>query len=270
MKKIQIILPVAALFLAVSCQKENIMTWSGDDRIRFRTDLVNDTLQGYSFLGETSTVTQHVMHIEVNVEGQVRDFPRTVTLRQVATGKNDAVAGTHYVAFTDAQVKDQYVIPAGAATAKIPIILIRHAALLDNEKILRVELVANEYFRLTTDGDRAFRRITFAEKPAMPDVWNIAFVSIYDASAPYFGTYGPAKHRFMIDQTNTAFDNDWFSEYFISAMVSATGQPCVVPRDTGYASYLRQLLQQKLDAQNAAAGIGNELKETDGTIVKFL
>jgi hypothetical protein len=265
MKKLTVILPAAVLILAGACRKEKIMTWSGDDRIRFRTDLASDTLQSYSFLGQTDEVTSHIMYIEVDAEGGVRDFPRTVTLRQVATGGGDAVAGTHYVAFDDAQVKGRYVIAAGEASVEIPVVLLRHPSLLDQEKTLRVELVGNEFFGLTTDNNRRFRVITFAEKPAMPDAWNTAVMSASN-TVPYFGAYGPAKHRFMIDQTNTTFDNDWFSAYFT---FEATGT-WMIPRDTGYVSYIRQLLQRKLDALNAAAGEGKELKEADGTIVRFI
>lgn len=265
MKKTHIILPAVALVLAAACRKEKMMTWSGDDRIRFKTTVVSDTLQSYSFLGETGDVTRHTMLVEVNAEGEVRDFPRTVTVRQVATGSHDAVAGTHYVAFTDAQVAGEYVIPAGSATVKIPVILLRHASLLNDEMTLRMELVENDWFQLTTDRLRSFRVITFAEKPAMPDSWNVAVTSTSN-TVPYFGTYGPVKHRFMIDETNTTFDNDWFNEYF---MWHSNGL-WMIPRDTGYVSYIRQLLQNKLNARNAAAGAGNELKETDGTVVRFI
>ncbi len=266
MKNIRIILLLAALLLAGACRKEKITTWSGDDRVRFRTDLVSDTLQSYSFLGETDDITSHVMYIEVGAEGEVRDFPRAISLKQVAGGSDAAVPGTHYVAFDDARVRGEYVIPADAASVEIPIILLRHPSLLDQEKTLHVELVENEHFRLTTDNNLRFRMITFAEKPAMPDAWNLAVASTGNP-VPYFGTYGPAKHRFMIDQTNTAFDNEWFSEYF---MPDNYGSEWLLPRDAGYVSYIRQLLQQKLDARNVAAGAGNELKEADGTVVRFL
>ena len=263
MKK-TIILSIAILILAAACREEKLPTWSGDDRIRFTTDNVNDTLQSYSFLGAESDITQYMMEIKVKVEGEVRNFPRTVALKQVATGNNDAVAGTHYVAFDNAQVKEHYVIPAGKADAVFPVILLRHPSLIDDEKILRIELVENEHFQLSTYNLLIFRRITFAEKPSMPDAWNA--VGTTSNTTPYFGVYGPVKHRFMIEITNMAFDNAWFTEYFYWAN-EASG---TIPRDSGYASYLRQLLQRKLDERNAEAGAGNELKEADGTIVRFL
>ena len=263
MKKIQLILAMTAIIFTASCKKAEIPTWSGDDRIRFRTNVVNDTLQGYSFLGVGSDTTQYVMYIEVNVEGYVRNFPRPITFRQVATGDDDAVPGTHYVAFDDALVRDQYVIQADSATARIPIILFRHASLLNEEKTLRIELVQNQHFQLTTDSIRQFRRIVFAEKYAKADAWDVTGTA---AVNPYFGPYGLEKHRFMSSETNMAFDNAWFDEYFAA---SGTWR---APRNAGYMTYLRQLLQNKLNERNAAAIAdgGEELKEADGTVVRFI
>jgi hypothetical protein len=241
---------ITAWFFAVSCEKE-IPTWSGNDRINFETKLKTDTLRSYSFVFEPG-IEQYTLWINVRTEGFTRDYPRTVTFKQApsADGNEAAEPGVHFVAFDDPQVKAQYVIPAGATSASLPIILLRDPSLQTSVRTLRIALAENEHFLLSVDENKLHRNIVFADKLTMPEMWAFGVVKFY------FGTYGEAKHRFMIEVTGQPFDNEWFKKNFPGNQY-----------DSDYMYFLQGWLQEKLDERNAREG--SPLTEKDGTIVKF-
>jgi hypothetical protein len=250
MKKITYLLTIAALGIAVSCEKE-IPTWSGSDRINFETKTKTDTLRSYSFFFDSEDITQHTIWINVHTEGFVRDYPRTVTFKQAPStdGNEDAVPGVHFVAFDDPRVQAQYVIPAGASSASLPIILLRDPSLQTSVRTLRIAFDENEHFLLPIDTLKQHRNIVFADKLTMPEMWALSAVR------HYFGTYGEVKHFFMIEATGQPFDNEWFKKNFSGNY------------DSGYMFFLQDWLQEKLDERNAREG--SPLTEKDGTVVDF-
>jgi hypothetical protein len=177
----------------------------------------------------------------------VRDYPRPITLAQepFAGVNENAEPGVHYVAFDDPQVKAQYVIPAGASSASIPVILLRDPSLQEAARTLRITLVENAHFLLSANRDKLHRSIALVDKLAKPKQW----VSYF------FGKYGEAKHRFMIDTTGQAVDDKWFKKYFQEEY------------DGDYMAYLQGWLQRKLNERNASEG--SPLTEKNGTIVDF-
>jgi hypothetical protein len=259
MKKIKYILAIVAWSFAVSCEKE-ISTWSGSDRISFETILKTDTLRNYSFVSDLD-IEQYTLWINVCTEGFVRDYPRTVTFKQVPStdGNEEAAPGVHFVAFDDPQVKAQYVIPTGASSASFPIILLRDPSLQTSERTLRIELIENEHFLLSVNKNKLHRNIVFADKLTMPEIWG-ALGSVKF----YFGTYGEAKHRFMIEVTGQPFDNEWFKKNFAILYGEEYGWQ---PIDYDYIVFLQGWLQEKLDERNAREG--DQLTEKDGIVVDF-
>jgi hypothetical protein len=259
MKKIiRYILAIAALSVAASCKKE-IPTWSGSDRISFETKVKTDTLHNYSFVFEAEEVTQYTLWINVGTEGFAHDYPRTVTLKQVPAidGNENANPGVHFVAFDDPQVQAQYVIPAGASSASIPIILRRDPSLQTSARTLRIVLVENEHFLLSVNKDKLYRNIVFADKLAMPEMWG----ALGDVTK-YFGTYGEVKHFFMIETTGQLFDDEWFEKNF-----DWNDDDGWQPKDGDYMLFLQTWLQEKLDERNDREG--SPLAEKDGAVVDF-
>jgi hypothetical protein len=258
------IVAIATLGVAVSCEKD-MPTWSGSDRINFETAILNDTIRSYSFLFEPDEVEQYTLWITVCTEGAVCDYERTVTVKQVPPTDNneDAVPGVHYVAFDDPQLKVQYVIPSGAAGARLPIVLLRNPSLQTSERTLRIVLEGNEYFLLSTDKNKLHRTIVFADKYTIPKPWGEA------GDVPtYFGAYGDAKYAFMIEATHRElFDERWFEEQFRWYDYPDLGMVGWFVVDSAYMRYLQSWLQAQLDERNA--GEGEDLKEKDDTVVNF-
>lgn len=260
MKKLLYIFPLPLLMCLASCE-EHIDTWSGRDRIRFATAAITDTLKNYSFVFESGDLSRYTFWLEVQTEGKVCDYPRPVNIKQVpSTQGNDAVAGIHYVAFDRTEVKTQYVIPAGVNKAQIPIVLLRDESLQNSEKNLRIVLEVNEAFLLSGDVNAQHRTIIFADILSMPQMWGEV-----GSIRSFFGSYGPEKHRFMIEVAGQSFDDDYFKKYFYWYSDVYGWQPNSDEHD--YLEYLQGWLQRKLEERNGREG--NILTEADGTVVDF-
>ena len=261
MKNIICMLPIAVFVCATSCEAE-IPIWSGQDRVHFRTTRLSDTLQTYSFVYESAEVTRHTIEFEVNTEGSLSEFARTVELRQVPTGANDAVVNTHY------EPIGNVVIPAGVNSITFPVTLLRHSSLQNGEKTLRIEIVESEHFLPTTNKDRLRRTIVFTDRAAIPFLWT--FIGELKS---HFGEYGTVKHLFMIEVGQRPFDDEWFGQYFSlttypdSPLYPYPGQTATASRDRNYTLFLAEWLQKRVDERNEREG--NILKEENGVVVVF-
>jgi hypothetical protein len=253
MKKTTFILPIIALLFAVSCE-DNLVTWIGEDRITFRTNAASDTLVLSSFVKEPDDVTRLTVLIEIQTEGMLRNYPRTMQLKQVSTGDNDAEAGTHFEPFDTPPVT----MPAGAHKVLMPVVLLRHPSLQEAEKTLRIELVENENFLLTTKGENChFRQIVFADRVMEPTMWEIDCGRIPRT----LGRYGAAKHRFMIEALGRDVDNEYLETVFWFSTAPNSGGGWV-PRDYAYTAFLQSFLEEKLEERNVREG--NILREKPG------
>ena len=262
MKKIMYILPIVALMFAPSCE-EKIPTWSGEDRVNIflLTGLPTqpDTTQYFTFVFETPETTQHIIYVRINTEGMIRDYPRAVTLGQMSSGgDNDAVPGVHYVAFDDPQVKDLYVIPAGAQTTLFPIVLLRDPSLKESTKTLRIEIRPNEHFQRSATRGWSHRQLVFSDRLYKPRAWDEP-----GEVTTYFGVYGQAKHLFMITVGEQPFNDNWFNNNF----VWNTAEELWKARDASHMNLLSNWLQLRLTERNLREG--DDLKEADGTVVTF-
>lgn len=261
MKHLKYLLLTALLPLAFSCEEE-VGTWTGTDKLNFVTRLnysyqpiLADTLQTYTFVFEDEQTQRHTIWLDIQTQGYLSDQPRPILLKQIpaiAIDGEDAVAGVDYVAFDDPEVRDLYVIAAGANTAKIPIILLRNESLKTTKKHLRITFGKNEYFDAGFDGYWTHRTITVSDFFSEPGNWkDISYM---------FGKYGTVKHQFMSDVTGKAIDDKYIKE-----LVDAD--------DYDYLEYMRAWFGQKLQEENERRANLNPplgpLEEADGTPVSF-
>lgn len=242
----------ALLCFSYSCEKE-VETWSGADRINFVTDKKTEHKpeQAYSFVFEPQTTTRHTVWFDVETQGDVCDYPRQVTLVQIPSdGTNGAVAGTDYVSFDDAEMRELLVVPAGQTKASIPVILLRSAALQNGEKELKFTFAANDHFQPGFE-THSIRTLTFSDFLSQPAQWT-------NYMSNFFGSYGVVKHRFMADITGEAIDDTYFKKLLDLD-------------DYDYLLYLQGWFQMKLDEENARLEAENKkpLEEANGTPVSF-
>ncbi len=249
-----ILMLLAACFLATSCEQDLPVYDYPDNELNFSLTLNNVTgiaeETSYSFVFAGSNVQKDTVWFTVNTQGFLSDQDRSFEMRQVSAGEGqkDAVAGQHYVAFDSEEMKKFLIVPAGANTVKVPVLVLKDPSLETEDVRLYFEIKENENFKQGLPPYRT-AKLVISNQLSKPTNWSSMYLDYY------FDAYGPVKHRFMIDNTGLAWD-----EAFISTL-----------SDFGYIAYLATKLYKAVEAENAARAARGEdiLKEADGTPVTF-
>jgi len=246
-------LAASALLLALTaCEKDLPVYDSPDDAINFEM-LINSTTgeieeRNYSFVYEGDDVTRDTLWLRANTQGFIYDYDRHFSLVQIPSGteRPDAQPGQHYVAFDDASLQQHYVIPAGQNTVLFPVVLLRDASLATGDVSLYFQLKEDDTFKQGLPNQRTVMLVV-SDHLSRPASW----------SDYYFNTYGPVKHRFMIDHTGLRWDEPFIQE--------------LLDGDYGYIRYLMMLLARELKEENAARAKQGlrPLAEEDGREVAF-
>lgn len=187
---------------------------------------------------------------EVGTMGFLSGEARTVELEQIPEGENDAVAGTHYVPFNDAQLLEHSFVPAWQNSTRVPIVVKRDASLEDKDFTLKFTFRDNGIFRpgyayLST------HTLHISGRLSRPTQWNTYYCD------DYFGTYGPVKHELMIKWSGQPWNDAYLDEVFAG--------------DSNYIYYLAEMFRQRLEEENQKRleqGL-DVYKEKDGTPVTF-
>jgi len=247
---------IAALALT-SCEKD-LEVYSEDTcRLNFYYEGVSNaaslestlTETHYSFVYGGQHLETDTVWLPMQTMGFVADEQRSISLEQIDnTGSTlpKAVAGQHYVALD--QLASFYVVPAGTARTQVPVVLLKDASLDEQEYLLTLRIKSNEWFE---NGYEAYqtRKIYISNTLSEPAAWYQTYCHYY------FGTYGPVKHQFLIDETGEKWDDDYINT--------------LMEGDSGYISYLAEKMARRLaevNAQRTAQGL-DPLTEADGTIV---
>jgi hypothetical protein len=255
MKKYSFII-VMLLAVTIGCKKAGYLMYNDGHRIQ----ITDTSTQSFSFFYEAATVTRDTIYVNLNTIGGITDHNRTVTVEQIPeidytykydpiTNKvidstpnpktNPAIAGKHYVPFTDPGAQAIMFVQADSAVGRLPIILIRDASLKDSACRLRIRITANDEFML---GEKNFmeKTIIFSDRLERFESWK------NDNTAPAVGTlgkYSTGKHQFMIDVLKVQIDETWWK-----AILAAQAT-------IHYKNYLRDaLLAFNTDPANIASG----------------
>lgn len=243
MKKIFYMIGLMAAAIFSSCEKDLPLYSDSQARLNFyyEGNRTSDSLVSYSFSYHGS-VQEDTIWFEVLTMGFPADYDRAFELEQV---DGDAVAGTHYVSFDDATIKEKFFkVKANATSAKVPVVVLRDASLKEKQVKLVVKIKDNGIFAPGYD-ETNYKIVRITDKLSKPDAWGGAM----DA---YYGQYGLVKHQFMIDATGEMWDDDYINGFI---------------NDFGYASYLGSKLRVALDEENARRATQGlpPLAEADGT-----
>jgi hypothetical protein len=253
MKKLYIALALlASLFF--SCEKE-LELYNAGSGVNFRFESTSDALRLFSFVYGPAAAVTDTIWLNVETVGLLSDRDRRMDIEQVAVDSSDATPGVHYESFQERG----FTIPAGQSRVTIPIVLKRDASLQEKRVTLGLQIKPNEEFPLVNLA-RNNVKILFSDQLERPTNWNRYF---------FLGTYGPVKHRFLIEATGEKWDYDYiYNEIGFIEDVS----PWVNDNyDSGFCDYLVVVLTRELDALNAARAEDSlsPLAEEDGTVVSF-
>lgn len=254
MRQKHILSPIIAVLAALTplfftaCEEDLPLYSDHQAYLNFNYNYYNsDSVINYSFV-YSGGKERDTVWLNLTTMGFLSDEDRTFELQQVATGVNDAVAGTHYVSFDSEEEKPYLVIKAGETTARVPVFVLRDVSLEDTAFNLRVEVKPNGTFEQGYKEQR-YKLVTITSQLTKPEEWTMYMDY-------YFGEWGPVKHQFMIDATGENWDNNYITS---------------VEYDFGMVSYLISKLDRALEQENArraAEGLPY-LQEADGTLVAF-
>ena len=201
MKKILLIMAVTWMAFQ-GCEQNKFEEYSGGDYIQigFPTS-PSDTSKAYTFAYDDDSVTQKEIYFSFQAVGQVRDYDRPITLRQIwVDSAFNAEPGVHYKAFDSEEMQKVYVIKAGTASCDLPIVIFRPQDIF-HEYTLRFEVVANDYFQLG-DTNYLYYNLRFTSGLQRPEAWD-DFTEDY-----YLGKYSQTKHRWMIEVSGYLWDEE--------------------------------------------------------------
>lgn len=228
------------------------------DISKFKPEMARST---YSFVYGDADADNDTVWYEIETMGFTSDKDRPVSIEQIQEdGMTNAVPGKHYVPFNDPSLADKFLIPAGKARTKIPVVMLRDASLTQETVALRFRIKANEYFVIGYE-PYAERVLYFTDMLAEPAKWTFDYPSWGSHTvslADYFGTYGVVKHRFLIEETGEKWDDEYIDKLM-------TG-------DSEYLMYMLQKMSKRLavvNAERAAHGLP-PLTEADGTPVEIV
>lgn len=247
-KSILFLLGSMMLLSIASCEKDLPVYEDSQAYLDFKyNSSKTDSLMNYSFVFSGGK-SKDTVWVTLVTEGFVSNQNRSFELKQVATGDHDAVPGKHYVDLASDSMKAYCVVPAGATTVKVPILVLKDDSESECAYNLRIEVKDNGTFKPGYK-EQSYKLISISNVLSKPDAWG-------GAMNYYFGTWGPVKHQFMIDITGEKWDDE-----FINANVY----------DYGYVSYTISKLDKALAEENAKREAAGQpyLQEADGTLVAF-
>lgn len=150
MKKIWKYLIGGVALLMFGCEQNDALLFEDAARICF--------LRGEDGSGQQDSILQSffvvpeeqvrdTVWVEIALMGFPVDKDRPIKIIQTNQDAEDAaIAGTHYLAFDDVEVKGQVVMKANQVTARIPVIFLRDISLKTEKKRLEMTIEENEYF----------------------------------------------------------------------------------------------------------------------------
>ena len=242
---IPIFLSILFINLISSCKENEMDTYENDPALYFENknygqkDSIN-----HSFFIYNEDVTFDTVRIVICTMGFPTDYDRPINLIQTNTGKpNDAIPGTHFIAFDDPEMQKHICIPAGEVRTEIPIVFLRDKSIADKEVRIELTIGCNEYFRPGINEWRDFV-VTTTDMAIKPNNWDTQWRRAFGT------TWGSVKMKFIINSTGLTDFNNYPTN------------------DPGYINWLKSTAKQALIDYNTAHP-EEPLCEADGSPVTF-
>lgn len=184
-----IILCIAAL--ACSCQKDELMDYSGGDGIAFYLGEYEIDSVSYSFAFSPAPAAKDTIYLKMRVVGGAKDYPRTIAVK--------AGAGTTARQNVDF-ILPQHTLPAGALTVDYPVIVINSPEMADSEFRLVAEVAESKDFTPGAVGQEIGGSYNLP-KMLVKITGRIVEPTYWPDVESAFGTFSAVKFRFMIQVT---------------------------------------------------------------------
>lgn len=206
MKKI--LLYIAPILLLASCNEQTIETFESEASLYFYQGTSNSKGAAqsreatYSFFLFGSRQSDNVW-LDVLLTGAPASHDRPISIRQTnADAEGAAVAGRDFEAFDSPTMVEVLVMPAGATSVAIPLMLRRTTAMESEEFVLELEITPNADFTAGIEERQTFS-LTITAMAARPATWaasdDTSPTGINNGYRRVFGNWGQEKMRFLID-----------------------------------------------------------------------
>ncbi len=193
----KIVCTSALIAVLVSCQKSELTKYAEEDMIYVYKDAFNTKKDsaGYSFAIKANSLLVDTVKVPVRIMGVAASKDREVKLAAIKEFTT-AVEGVHYTFLP-------YIIPAGAYSADLPVVVKRTADMKTQEFRLQVQVIESKDFKpgipnSPVAGNFAGASLQYLIKVndflTKPSNWDSQLIS-------YFGTFSQAKYKFIIDVT---------------------------------------------------------------------
>ncbi|SMO38795.1 DUF4843 domain-containing protein [Solitalea koreensis] len=260
MKKVKYFLGALALLALASCKEDAPFLFNDVATLQFGPPLSAIYQSGanaaganrsYTFFYKSPDTRQDTVFFDIYAIGGPSLKDRSFKLKQVQVdGVNNAIPGTHYIAFDNPDVSKNFVIKAGQVHSLVPVILLRDISLKTADAVLKFNIIENENFKLG-ETDYLWRRLDFTDRINKPAAWSATY------QTTYYGTYSTVKHKFMMDSTGELWD-----QAFMSVL-----QDPVAPDPARLTYYMTVIKTALINYNNAHPG--NALRDELGNLVVF-
>lgn len=192
------ILSIILIVSFVACKKDNIETFNGNNGITFYVNGNESDSMSYSFAYSLVEKQRDTIYLNLRILGAPTDHPRLVKV----------VAGPGSTARKDIDYQlPEFLLPAGAITAKYPVILLNSPELKSNTFRLVATLAESKDFVIGALGEERGSvannevgtksidkiKVDISSQFLMPTYWPDVESS--------FGTFSVTKFKFMIQVT---------------------------------------------------------------------
>lgn len=264
--KNKIIIFIALSFGLFSCTEDTLITYQGEpdntSGIYFQrtgsyvvgtpnVTYIDSTV--YSFAGVHDSIRTATVNVQVRILGNLSDIDRPFVVKIAEdASQTSAVEGVDFTIDYN-----KCILPAGQATANVPVRIIRTQKLTSSTLRLKISLEENEHFKLyikeykasnvwnqtARNIDATSYVIRFAEQYSRPSYWTLF-------GGTYFGTWTPEKYKVVNDVAGWVPD-DWKNAGMAGSKVTG-----------GRFDYVARAVQAYLQQM---ADNGTPVKEKDGT-----
>ncbi|MCU4158290.1 DUF4843 domain-containing protein [Carboxylicivirga sp. A043] len=190
---------VAISLLWHGCSEEKIDKYNSEASLFFYDGYYN--LNGvsqygsfaYSFFYAESSIVKDTVWVDVRLTGFQSEEDRTISMVQLNTDEEGAaIAGIHYIAFNAPQLSNDLILPAGATSILVPIVILKTDDMETEEFTLEFGFSSNESF---VPGliDQSTFIVTMTAMAVKPSNWDDDYYKYA------FGEWGQEKMRFLID-----------------------------------------------------------------------
>lgn len=198
---------VLVLTAFLSCKKEEVMTYEGENGVAFYEyyQITNPRIYSFSTTANLAKVKDSIF-VEMQVSGKLADYPRKIRIK--------TVTGTTARAGVDYDFPEEITLPAGSYKTRYPIVVYKTPQMMLDTMILIVEPVETVDFKIGAAGTIPRKNNSLSDEQLFTQLKlyvNDMLTKPTNWNETAYGVFSSVKLRFMMKQYPTASANSFAS-----------------------------------------------------------